>query len=385
MKNTINYIAKLKSFLIFLIITLIACNSEQKKGNANLNSTKLSQSDDLINISEKQFKAGNMELGKMTMQKFNTVVKANGMFTIPPQNQADVSAYFAGYVKEIKLLLGKSVKKGEVLFTIENPEYIQVQQEFLEVKGKLNYLKSDYDRQKELVLDNVTSQKNYLKAESDYLVAFAQYQALKKRLSLMNINTNTLTGENIRTVINVTSPLTGYVTVINATKGMYLNPSDVAVTVANTDELHVELKIFEKDLPNVKPDQIINIRLQNQIEKVYLAKIHLINKTINPQDRTIEIHADLVNKNETKLFGPGMYIEAEILTTAAEYPALALEAIANIDNDYFVLIKESPTSFKRTLVKIGSINREYAQIINASDFKESTEFLTKGAFNLITN
>ena len=62
----------------------------------------------------------------------------------------------------------------------------------------------------------------------------------------MNINPNTLSGENIRSVISVPSPLTGYATTINATKGMYLNPSDVAVTVTNTDDLHIELKIFEK-------------------------------------------------------------------------------------------------------------------------------------------
>src|SRR5690606_39046850 len=135
---------------------------------------------------------------KISMQKFNTVVKANGMFAVPPQNQADVSAYFAGYVKDINLLPGNAVKPGQVLFTIENPEYVQVQQDFLEAQGRLSYLKSDYERQKELMTDNVTSKKVFLKAESDYTVTLAQFQSLKKRLSLMNINPNTLTGETIR-------------------------------------------------------------------------------------------------------------------------------------------------------------------------------------------
>jgi cobalt-zinc-cadmium efflux system membrane fusion protein len=385
MKNTVNNFTNITSLtIILLVLTLASCNSKGKTEAANTEATIENTDQEVITITENQFRSGDMELGKISMQVFNTVVKANGMFAVPPQNQADVSAYFAGYVKDINLLPGHAVKKGEVLFTIENPEYVQVQQDFLEAQGRLSYLKSDYERQKELMTDNVTSKKVFLKAESDYTVTLAQYQSLKKRLSLMNINPNSLTGENIRSVISVTSPLSGYATSVNVGKGMYLNPSDVAVTVTNTDNLHIELKIFENDLPMVKVGQQINVRLQNSKNKVYIGKVHLVNKSINAQDRTVNIHGDLVNEEEVKLFNPGMYIEAEILTTTAEYPALPSEAVANIDNDFFVLLKEDSTSFKRVLVKIGATNNGFTQILIPSDFDPNTEFLTKGAFNLIT-
>ncbi|MGB3343621.1 MAG: efflux RND transporter periplasmic adaptor subunit [Aequorivita sp.] len=385
MKNIVNNFTNIISLTsILLVLTLASCNSKGKTEAANTEATIENTDREVVTITENQFRSGDMELGKISMQEFNTVVKANGIFAVPPQNQADVSAYFAGYVKEINLLPGHAVKQGQVLFTIENPEYVQVQQNFLEAKGRLSYLKSDYERQKELLADNVTSQKNFLKAESEYTVTLAQYQSLKKRLSLMNINPNMLTGENIRSVISVTSPLSGYATSVNASKGMYLNPSDIAVTVTNTDNLHIELKIFEKDLPMVKTGQQINVRLQNDTDKVYKGVVHLVNKTINAQDRTVAIHGDLANEEEVKLFAPGMYIEAEILTTTAEHPALPSEAVANIDNDFFVLVKEDSTNFKRVLVKIGATNNGYTEILNAADFEPDTEFLTKGAFNLIT-
>jgi len=387
MKNTVkNFtnVTRLISILLLLTITLASCNSKEKSDADNTDASIENVDLDHINITENQFKSGGMELGKISMQPFNTVVNANGMFAVPPQNQADVSAYFAGYVKDIKLLPGHEVKKGQVLFTIENPEYVQVQQNFLEAKGRLSYLKSDYERQKELMADNVTSQKNYLKAESEYTVTLAQYQSLMKKLSLMNINPNTLKGENIRSVISVTSPLSGYATTVNASKGMYLNPSDIAVTITNTDDLHIELKIFEKDLPMVKTGQQINVKLQNNTGNIYKGVVHLVNKTINPQDRTIDIHGDLVNEEEAKLFAPGMYIEAEILTSTIEHPALPSEAVANMDNNFFVLVKEDSTNFKKVWVKIGATNNGFTQILNASDFTPNTEFLTIGAFNLIT-
>ncbi len=387
MKNRVHNSTKVRvltSTLLLLMLMLASCNSKEKSEAGTAEAAIENEDRDVITITENQFTSGGMELGTIAMQEFNTVVKANGMFAVPPQNQADVSAFFAGYVKDITLLPGHAIKKGQVLFTIENPEYVQAQQDFLEAQGRLSYLKSDYERQKELMADNVTSKKNFLKAESEYTVTLAQYQSLKKMLSLMNINPNTLTGDNIRSVISVLSPLSGYATTINATKGMYLNPSDIAVTVTNTDDLHIELKIFEKDLPMVKTGQQINVRLQNDMDNIYKGEVHLVNKSINAQNRTVDVHGDLVNEEEVKLFAPGMYIEAEILTTSAEHPALPSEAVANIDNDYFVLVKENTTTFKRVLVKIGATNNGFTQILNAADFKPNMEFLTKGAFNLIT-
>lgn len=386
MKNIPNILSNsmyFKSLLLLGILAFCSCNSKEKNKATHTGVIETTQDEDIITITENQFLAGNMTIGKMTRQSFNTIVKANGMFAVPPENQSDVSTYFAGYVKNISLLPGDPVRKGQTLFTIENPAYIEVQQEFLEAKGRLDYLKSDYERQKELIEDNVTSEKKLLKAESEYTVTLAQFQSLKKRLSLMNINPNNLSGENIQSVISVTSPLTGYATTINATKGAFLNPSDVAVTVTNTDYLHIELKIFEKDFPMVKEGHFINVKLQNN-PKVYQGKVHLINKAINNQDRTIAIHGDLVNENDVKLFAPGMYIEGEIVTTSQEHLALPVDAVAKIDNNYFVLEKENETRFKRVLVKIGATNNGFIEIVNTDDFKPDTEFLTKGTFNLLT-
>jgi len=373
----------LKGTLILLLVILASCNSKNPSEAAETNPSENMDSD-TITITESQFIASDMALGKLTLQDFSTSIKANGMFDVPPENKASVSAYFAGYVKNISLLPGDAVKKGQVLFTIENPEYVQVQQDFLEAKGRLQYLKSDYDRQKLLLDDQVTSKKNFLKAESEYTVTLVQFQSLKKKLGLMNINANALTGENISAVISVLSPISGYATSIETGKGKFLNPSDVAMTITNTDNLHIELKIFEKDLPMVKVGQIIRIKLQNENKKMYEAKVHLVNKAINIENRTIDVHGDLVNEEEAKLFAPGMYVETEILTGTEKMLALPQEAVANIENDFFVLVKQNATLFKRMPVKIGATDNGFMQIINADDFDSNTEFLTKGAFNLIS-
>lgn len=383
MFNNLKTIKNLKGLLLIVSIILVSCNSKNKETIIFEEGTNESENS-IIKVTESQFHSSNMELGTITKQEFNTIVKANGIFDVPPENRVLISAYFAGYIKNISLLPGDVVKKGQLLFTLENPEYVQIQQDFLEAKSKLNYLKSDFERQKTLIADNITSQKSFLKAESDYKVTQAQYQSLQKRLSLMNINANSLTGESISSTIIVTAPISGIVTSIEVSKGMYLNPSDVALTITNTDHLHLELKIFENDLPFVKEEQPIIIRLQNDSKNEYEGSIHIINRSINTKERTIDIHGDLVNEQDAKLFAPGMYLEADIITSSKIFDALPQEAVINLENKHYGLLKQGNDSFKKVVLNIGVSYNGYIQILNAKEFEPHSEFITKGAFNLIT-
>ncbi|MGM1054816.1 MAG: efflux RND transporter periplasmic adaptor subunit [Bacteroidota bacterium] len=376
---------KVYGLFTLVMLTLFACNSD-KDSNEPIQLEDRANSG-AVTITPSQFSSSQMELGTLSKQEFHQSVKTNGMFDVPPENKASVSAYFGGYVKELDLLPGQEVKKGQVLLTLENPEYVQLQEEFLVAKAQLGYLKSDFERQKELVKDNVTSQKNFLKAESEYRVTSASYESLKKKLGLMNINANNITENSIRSTISITAPIKGYITEVNAEKGMFLNPADIAVTITNTDHLHIELNIFETDFPQVEIGQEIQFRLQKEGSNYYQAKVYLISKSIDAQKRTANVHGHLTNDDEIRLFAPGMYVEAEIFTTTDSLPALPQEAIVNIDELHYVLVKtaEEPEGIKfdRKEIQVGKTANGFTEIKNAGDFNENSEFLVKGAFNLI--
>lgn len=366
---------------VILSVLFGACSSEQISKDSE------KQTDDRIHVTQAQYQMGEMELVELTHQPFSKTVKANGLLDVPPENNATVSAYFGGYVKEIRLLPGQKIVQGQTLFVLENPEYVETQQNFLEAKSQLNYLKLDYERQKELSKENITSQKNYLKAESEYKITLARYESLRKRLSLMNINAGNVTESNLKSTIIVTSPISGYITSVNASKGMFLNPSDVAVTIMNTDHMHIELAIFEQDLRYVKEKQAIHFKLQNDGSKEYNAEVYLINKAIDPVKRTVKVHCHLSNPSDLTSLTPGMYVEAEIYTTKDSAPALPEEAIVNVGNDYFVLVLKEKNSkafvFDKVKVKLGATNNGFIEIVNQNEFRKGTKFLGRGAFNLI--
>ncbi|MDA0195726.1 MAG: efflux RND transporter periplasmic adaptor subunit [Bacteroidetes bacterium] len=374
------------SFLI-VVISMASCNSSNESNGVIVVEQGKIEDKSIITLTESQFTNSNMKFVKLSDHEFSQLVKANGMFEAPPESNASVSAYFGGYVKALSLLPGQQVRKGQMLFILENPDYVQIQEDFLEAKGQLKYLKADYERQKKLVEEDITSQKTFLKAESEYLVTLAKYESEKKVLNLMGINPGEVMADNITTTIEVRSPIGGYVDEVNASIGMFLNPQDVAVRIIDSDHLHVELSVFEKDVFLIKIGQQIRFKLQNDLNEEYSASVHLVSKSIDPEKRTSKVHGHLLHDDEGERFVPGMYIEAEVIIDAVKSPALPQEAVVNIDKSYFVIVKKSSNAeilaFEKAEVRVGKTDQGFVQIINHEDFGEDSEFLAEGAFNLI--
>lgn len=375
---------KTNAFALLLLIKgiLTSCGAEEQKQQETTSETAPAN----VQVTSRQFELGKMELGTFSPQEFHKSIKATGMLDVPPENKVTVSVYFGGYVKDIQLLPGQKITRGQQLFVLENPDYVQVQQDFLEAKSKLSYLKQDFERQKSLSADNVSSQKTASKAESDYRMVYAQFESLKKKLSLMNIDPSRVSETNLRSTITVSAPISGYVTSVPISKGMFLNPSDIALTITNGSIIHVELTVFEQDLNAIAVGQEVKFRLQKD-DREYLAVVHLINKAIDPVKRTINVHCDLKTESQAALFTPGMYVDAEIETTQSKSLALPVNAVVNIGNSYEVLVLKNKSAkgyeFERKTVQTGESTGDFIEILNTGDFRPGTSILVNGAFNLI--
>lgn len=240
-----------KLLYIFLSgLLLTACKQE-------VNEDVISQNEDEISISKEQFQTMKMEIGSPSEQDFNVGIKSTGKIDVPPENRVKITSFLGGYIKSSHLLIGDKVKKGQALVTLENTEFIDIQKDYLEVAEQISYLKSEYERQKTLYDEKITSQKNYLKAESEYKRANGMYQSLKKKLQVLNISPAQVQKGNLTSTITIYAPITGDVTVMNANIGMFMAPSDVILEIVDTNKLHVELAIFEKDILQVKEGQNI--------------------------------------------------------------------------------------------------------------------------------
>jgi cobalt-zinc-cadmium efflux system membrane fusion protein len=305
---------------------------------------------------------------------------------IPAEGRFDVSSYFGGNIVQFDLLVGQKIQKGQVLFMIENPEFVQMQQDYLDAMSQLSYLKSDYERQKTLNAENISSQKNFAKAESDYKSTLAKTESIRKKLQLVNISTTHLDASKITSRAAIYAPISGYVESIKVNQGTYLNPSDIALTIINKDHLHIELNVFEQDAIALEMGQKVTFYLPDNKSREFNGKIFLIGQSIN-EKRMLNIHVHLDDEKEGDLLVPGMFIEAKIAVKSTKMTALPSTALINSNDVNYVLVlakKENDLYYlNKTKIDIGLQDDAMVEVSPEVAFKPGTLFLTKGGFQLI--
>ncbi|MCB9208509.1 MAG: efflux RND transporter periplasmic adaptor subunit [Ignavibacteriales bacterium] len=371
-------------YLSIFTIFILGC-SEQEVSSEDANGNNL-ESNDIV-ISNEQFKVAGIELGTLTKQNFSDKIFSTGTIDLPPQNRAFVSSYFGGTVSQINLLVGDKVRKGQLLFKLVNPEFINIQEEFLRAKNSLKFLEAEYQRQKQLSDANVSSKKMFLKSEMDYLTTQSQYEALIQKLKLLNIDYTKLNSETISNSVNIVSPLNGFISEINISLGQILSANEAAIEVVDPDHLHIELNVFEKDIRKIKIGDAVNFSLPDVPNETYTGKVVLVGKTVNPDDRTIRIHCHFDDESIAEKLVPGMFINAYILVDKDEANALATDAIVDVDNEYYSLVlKETNDNgyvFKQQKLLVGRSTDDFTEITNSDELGKDSKIIVKGAFNLI--
>jgi len=364
-------------YTLFLLASLFSCKKEvAEETSAPVNG--------IITLSKEQFSASAMEMGSLTEQDFDVTVKATGKIDVSPQKRAKVNTFLGGYVKSTQLMVGDKVSKGQALLTLENSEYIDIQKDYLEVAEQITYLKSEYERQKTLFDEKITSQKNYLKAESDYRRAKGMYQGLKEKLLLLNINPVQVERGNFTSVITVFAPISGDVTVMNATVGMFMAPSDVILEIVDTNHLQVDLAVFEKDILQVKTGQNIRFKVPEASEETFTANVVLVGKSIESNDRTIKVYGALDPKVKHFLL-TGMFVEAEIIVNSKKGFAVPKDALITEGESTFLLVlvnEQNGFVFDKVAVTVGEKSEQFIEIMPNKWITPSSKILTKGVFEV---
>jgi RND family efflux transporter MFP subunit len=371
----------MKKILYVLAIATILISCKETKTEE-----KTPKEDGLIHVTEAQFKSVEMIVENPKEQDFDVSVKTSGKIDVPPQNRAQVTTFIGGYVKSTTLLVGDKVHKGQALVTLESTEFLDIQKEYLEVAEQIKYLKSEYERQKTLFDEKISSQKNYLKAESDYRKTKGMYQSLREKLLLLKINPANVEKGKLTSTVTISSPISGDIVVMNANVGMYIAPSAVILEIVDTQHLHLELAVFEKDILKVKVGQKINFTVPEASKEIFPAEVHLVGKSIEGNDRTINVHGHLEESIKQKLL-TGMFVEAKIVINSKKGLAIPSEALVTENNKNFVLLLESTKnnsySFKKVAVTIGEKNKDFVEIFPNTIIKASSKILTKGTFEIV--
>ncbi|MBU3660355.1 MAG: efflux RND transporter periplasmic adaptor subunit [Flavobacteriales bacterium] len=363
--------------IIFLVALgfLYSCGSAEESSPADekvaMNTT--------VTLTDAQYKTAQISYHKLETKSISGTVKLNGKIDVPPQNLISVSVPLGGYLKSTKLLPGMRLTKGEVIAVLEDQQYIQLQEDFLITKSKLEFAEQEFERQKELNKSKSTSDKAFQQAKSEFQNLRISVQSLAEKLKLININPRTLSENNISRSISLTAPFNGFVSKVNVNIGKYVNPTDVLFELVDPTDIHLTLKVFEKDLVKLSIGQKLFAYSNSDSEKKFECEILLISQDVSA-DGSAEVHCHFAKYDKNLI--PGMYMNAEIELKSNQVLAVEEEAIVSFEGKNYLFLKQGKQTFEMLQVELGVKENGWVEVLNSSIF-EGKEIVSKGAYTLL--
>ena len=365
-------------YLIYTSLVCIMLSCSKKQENEVPEATNPGN-EKIAELTDAQIKNAGVKTGIPETRSVSSLLKLNGRIDVPPQNIVSISVPLGGYLKTTQLLPGTHVRKGEILAVIEDQQYIQLQQDYLTGKTRLAYLESDYLRQKELNVNKSSSDKIFQQAESEYLSQQVLVRSLREKLSLININPEKLSGDRISRSVNIYSPINGYVSAVNVNIGKYVSPTEVLFELINPTDIHLALKVFEKDLDKITIGQKLFAFTNTQPDKKYWCEVILISKNLSPE-RTAEIHCHF-ERYEPNLL-PGMFMNADVDLETHHALVLPEDAIVTFESKQYIFIPKAKGKFEMTEVKTGNTENGFTEIITTKTLANQ-QCVISGAYSLL--
>ncbi len=299
--------------------------------------------EDEVHLLQKQMEVMKIELGNFQYLNLSTTVKSNGQLELPPQNQASLSAVLGGRVKSIDVLEGDYVRKGETMATLENPEFVELQEEYLTAISEFEFLEIEYERHAKLYEDKVIAQQEFQQAKANYFPAMARLEGVKTQLTLLNVDLKTIESGKFMPALPVKAPINGFVRQVEINMGKFVQPEQELFEIVDNEHIHIDLMVYERDISKIANGQKVIFSLTTNPDSLFQGSIFAVGKSFEQEPKAVVVHAEIDNKSGN-LF-PGMYVDARIVTNTDSVMALPNDAIVRDGGLDYIFVLQTKNEY----------------------------------------
>ena len=350
------------SLIALALVLLAACGSKTADKK-----TENAPKEELIELTQQQFKTSGMELGEPSMQSFSDEVACKGYIIAPPNSMARVSTPIPGVVNAIHCKTGDFVRSGQVVCTISGNEFLSLQQDFAETAARFSKSKLDYERARALREEKIGSEKDFIAVQSEYKTVLASYNALKVKINAIRLDAARIENGQMYTSFPVVSPISGYVTKTSAVIGQYADMQNELVEIVNINGLQLQLAVFETDVQKLRAGQTVHFGISGSTSKSLGAMLITVGKTINPDTKVIDCIARIDRASDVQLVNQS-FVEATVIVSDKTAKALPVSALQKVDKAYFIYVLELKEGekylLKKTPVEVGASDNNFTEILS---------------------
>lgn len=355
----------------------------------------------VASLTDRQIEGIGMTFGVVEQKALTATLRVSGRLKVPNANKAVITALYGGVIRELNVDVGNKVRKGDVIATLVHPQFIQLQEEYITLTGQIGLAEMEWQRQQTLTDGKVGALKNLQRAEVDLEKLRTRQTSLREQLQLMGIDISAINPAHMKRELAVVSPVTGTVSDVFAKLGSFVDVATPMAEVVENNQIHLDLQVFEKDLPQLKVGQQIHFVLTNNPDRNYDADIFGIGAAFENDSKTIPVHCS-VSGDKIGLID-GMSVSAIISLankTTAAVPDEAIVDVAGKSYLFMVTDKEGGnhehapaeehdhtepdrsiiTNFERVEIVKGTSELGYTSITPVRMIPKDAKIVTKGAF-----
>lgn len=388
----------MRSLLILLpLIATLACQSGDPHAEMDEHDHEhehaIQDHHDEVHLLQRQMDVMDIQIGHFQELDLSRTVKSNGRLELPPQKQAQVTALIGGRVKSIEVFPGRFVKDGQVLAVMEQPEFIDLQEQFLSAQSRFHFLESELERKEQLAADSLSSKRMVQEVQAEYLAVRARMQAAEAKLALLGLDVAELMEKGIQHDLLIRAPIQGYIRSINVHTGSYVTPEQSMFAIVDNDHIHIDLMVYEKDIDQLSLGQEVMFHLTGKPDSIFRGKIFAVGRAFEEEPRALQVHAEIDNDEGGLL--PGMYVDARIITSERRVEALPEDALVSHAGLHYIFILEEEHQghgetegdeeyvFHMVEVNTGLHDMGFVEVVTADALAPGDRIVTKGAYYLL--
>jgi cobalt-zinc-cadmium efflux system membrane fusion protein len=360
-----------------MLLTLASCTTAAPPTDA----VAPASSATTVTLTPEQRANAGIITGKAERRSLGVLMPVQGVVDVPPQNLVSISAPLGGYLRSTDLLPGMEVQKSQTLAIMEDPRFIQLQQDYLIAEGKVAMLAQDFDRQKALNASKTSSDKVLQEVTAELNTQRVTMRSLGEQLRLIGVDPSTLKAETISRGVALRSPIHGWVAKVNVNIGRYVQPTDVLFELVDPKDIHLALTVFEKDLPHVRVGQEVHARPTAHPDDEYTAEVILVGRSLDA-DRSTVVHCHFTKTHKDLV--PGMAMSATLEIRTDTVWCVPEDAVVRTGDGTAIFTVNADSSYTLVPVTTGATEYGMVELTRPSEELQQRPLVVKGAYTLLS-
>jgi len=324
---------------------------------------------DTVTLSDSQLNS--IAVAAVALREFPIEKQAVGNIDFNEDMSVQVFTPYQGRIIRAFPNVGDDVKKSQVLFTLESPDFIAAESTLISTAAALDQTSSALTRARTLYASKAIDQNDYETAVANQASAEGALHAARHAVAIFGKSEaeidHIVATRQVETALVVKSPIAGRITARNAAPGLLVQPGNAPApySVADLSTVWMLADVPESEIPSFKVGQKVSVSVGAFPGREFSGAITVIGATVDPNSRRVTLRSVIKDPKHELL--PNMFASFVIRTAApALAPAVPLNGVVREGDGTMSVwvVGSDPHRFTRRSVKIGEQRDGYDQILD---------------------